>query len=313
MKKQVINFHRPAVRRYAAGLGVVKTGAAVDFGKLVESGAGVTAVMRQELRRAYPRSLGGGIIDLGPAHISSSPLVLTPQDIDKLLLIANGIKSDKVVVVRKNYSKSRLVGIPSSNRNVDIALGDILGKVRGAAVERFRFSDNTRDMDDYGSDDVDLRGHYILLASQHDGQTLAAYAIAVIQLARFVNNHRDLATIDPDFSKGAHAYASVGSSSGATVTISYHIPFDREAYNRHLATQRQKEEHETYVAEQNRLEATADAETSAKRLEEAVSKNETLKVQTSTGIRRTLLWAGAAAVAVALLAAAVVVVKKHKK
>lgn len=309
MKKQVITFRRPAVRRYAAGLGGVKTGAAVDFGKLVESGAGVTAVMRQEIRRAYPRSLGGGIIDMGPAPMpADGSNALTAADNRDLVALAAALQEK--TIDSEHYSnllsgtkKYIWISCPTSQWNV---LTRILKKA-GVNVEPLHPMTSRSDNGKY---------YVIRTGTDPERRRIEAALQAVCRLAAFVAAGPESSTIDPAFSLGSHAYTATGYSLNKgeySFVLSYHIPFDREAYNRHLATQRQQEEHETYVAEQNRLEAEADAETSAKRLEESVSKNETLKVQTSTGIRRTLLWAGAAAVAVALLAAAVVVVKKRKK
>lgn len=310
MKKQVITFRRPAVRRYAAGLGGVKTGSAVDFGKLVESGAGVTAVMRQELRTAYPRSLGGGIIDLGPAPMpAEGSAALTSADSLDLVALASALQEK--TIDSEHYSnllsgtkKYIWISCPTSQWS---ALTRILRKATGVKVEPLPPMSSRSDNGKY---------YVIRTGTDPERRRLEAALQAVCRLATFVAARQEPSTIDPTFSLGSHAYTSTGYSLNKgeyNFVLSYHIPFDREAYNRHLATQRQQEEHETYVAEQNRLEATADAETSAKRLEESVSKNETLKVRTSTGIRRTLLWAGAAAVALALLAAAVVVVKKRKK
>ena len=268
------------------------------------------------------RTLSGGVVDLGAAEYRPGAATLTPEDLDNLVIIANGITADTLKYTRKRRSNDRLVGVRSTGRKADIALVDTVKKALGRGVARYRFSDNTSDLGKAGSDNVNFKNHLVLEDTRQRFDELIAAIRAVCALAAFVNAHRESYTVDPAYAKGARAYGATGKndSGTASVTVTYLVPFNRAAYGAGLDVQRRQEEHEAAVADLNAREAagnnaaaTHDRESAALRLEEAADRAETLKLQTSTGMRRVLTWIGVGALLLSLGIAVAVVVKKTKK
>lgn len=115
-------------------------------------------------------------------------------------------------------------------------------------------------------------------------------------------------TIDDKYlgnATGHHFYATGKKFGGTTVTVSYVIPFDIEAYN----AERKRLARE---AEENNLRSQQDLETSENNNQSAKLDAETFEVKKSTTTGKTAYYIGFAAVILLVLVAVILLVKYKK-